>query len=65
MTTYTNDPNHWSNRFPWNRKGTVIRLALEQFLTVMGNIPDADQGERKEALRWLKSMLDKKPQDLP
>lgn len=61
---YTNNPNHWSNRYPWNRKGTAIRLALEQFLTVAEALPEADQNTRREALRWLRSIMDKKPGEL-
>jgi hypothetical protein len=64
VTTYTNDPNHWSNRYPWNRKGTAIRLALEQFLTILERHPEADQDQRREALAWLKGLLDKKPGEL-
>jgi len=61
---YTDNPNHWSNRYAWNRKGTAIRLALEQFLSVMGSAPGAEQEQRREALQWLKAQLDKKPGEL-
>jgi hypothetical protein len=61
---YTNNPNHWSNRYPWNRKGTVIRLAIEQLLTIMVDAPGADQQQRREALQWLSQQLDKKPGEL-
>lgn len=61
---YTTDPNHWSNRYPWNRKGTAIRLALEQFLNVTSRAPGSEQEERRKAIAWLQSLLDKKPGEL-
>jgi hypothetical protein len=64
MVTYSSDPNHWANRYPWNRKGTAIRKALEQFLLVLGRTADADQEQRKAALQWASEQLDKKPKDL-
>jgi len=64
MTTYTNDPNHWSNRYPWHRKGTKIRAALEQFLSVMSRAPGSEENGRREALQWAKEQMDKKPGEL-
>jgi len=43
MTSYTDDPNHEVNRYPWQRRGTKVRNALEQFLHIAldqaGNAP--------------------------
>jgi len=64
LVTYSNDPNHWSNLYPWNRKGTKVRAALEQFLLVLGRTPEAHQDGRREALKWASEQLDKKPGEL-
>lgn len=64
FVTYGTDPNHWTNRYPWNRKGTNVRLALEQFLDVMEHAPGAELDERKAAIAWLRSLLDTKPPEL-
>jgi len=60
----TNDPNHPANRYPWNRKGTAIRNALEQFLFIIGRAPGADEKGRKDALQWASEQMDKKPREL-
>ena len=61
---YQTDPNHWSNQYPWNRNGTKVRAALEQFLRLMARAPGADQNGRKEALLWASEQLDKKSGEL-
>jgi hypothetical protein len=74
VNTYTDDPNHWSNQYPWQRRGTKVRDALEQFLNIAerltkgsgkfpppGNVTTADA---QAVLAWLREMLTKKPAGL-
>jgi hypothetical protein len=70
VNTYTDDPNHWSNQYPWQRRGTKVRDALEQFLDLAGgqiegrgklpppgNVTAADA---RAMLAWLREMVTKK-----
>lgn len=64
FVTYGPNEDHWTMRYPWSRKGTNIRKALEQFLEVMERTKGSEQGERRKAIAWLRSLLDAKPPDL-
>lgn len=64
FVTYGPNEDHWTMRYPWTRKGTRVRKALEQFLEIAGYTKEADLEGRKEALAWLQSILDATPKDL-
>ena len=62
--TYSDDPSHWTNRYPWNRKGTYLRTCMEHYFSIMSRAPGSEIGDRREAIVWLKSLLDKKGPEL-
>jgi hypothetical protein len=74
VNTYTDDPNHWSNQYAWQRRGTKVRDALEQFLSVAeyqikrgGKLPpppNVTSADAQAVLAWLREVLTKKPDDL-
>jgi len=65
----TNSPKHWANRFPWNRKETAARRALEAFLklaemrTELGE-SSVSKTSTRQVLAFLRTLMDREPREL-